>query len=660
LSFINSSATRIEENKGIELKMVAGDDYAINKNLILGGIKIVESAASGDITSAFDIKIKNNSISLSESSGITLRNVKNIDIKLNRIFGNTTDGVYAYDCENFNVYLNKIYANGRNGININYSENTQVFLNEIIGHIKIGEQRNASGIHGFGLNNYTIAYNYLKRNCTGIRVFRSKHGKISGNKVTNNECRFTGIHLQDSNPIIMNNNIINNNGSGIFAEAGSNPKVNINNIFANGYKGIKNGNSDITIDAQNNWWGDASGPGDNGFEGNVNAANWLSSPVDLVVGHVRDTVWVMPADMDSVFCSATNLSDSTDVLEITLSDKEGWLTEPKHFEINLADTSLNAVFAHYVIPSDVQTGNTDWVKMSVVSKNHQGVTAVDSFVLATYASRLKKITVYPDSVTIVKGDSVLFNAYGFDQYGKLYDFHAKWNASAGKIDSTGKFMTDSTMSGIVRIIASNSSAGISDTAFIFVADNVPKLTKLIVKPDSVTLKPFGVFQFIVHGRNQYNFPHFVRPVWSASGGEISQDGFYQADSVLGTFYVIALDTATELSDTAVVIVEKMTGIEEEIVPERFALYQNFPNPFNPSTTLEYSLPHDSRVKLEIFNILGQRVKVLVDKIEKVGLKRVVWNANNFASGVYFVRIYAVPVDSKFKSYSTVKKMIMLK
>jgi hypothetical protein len=95
-------------------------------------------------------------------------------------------------------------------------------------------------------------------------------------------------------------------------------------------------------------------------------------------------------------------------------------------------------------------------------------------------------------------------------------------------------------------------------------------------------------------------------------------------------------------------------------PTKFELLQNYPNPFNPSTTIQYSLPYASKIQLEIFDVLGQRVKVLVDKIEKVGLKRVVWNANNFASGVYFVRIYAVPLSNRFKSFSTVKKMMLLK
>ena len=91
----------------------------------------------------------------------------------------------------------------------------------------------------------------------------------------------------------------------------------------------------------------------------------------------------------------------------------------------------------------------------------------------------------------------------------------------------------------------------------------------------------------------------------------------------------------------------------------FSLAQNYPNPFNPSTTIQYSLPYASKIQLEIFDVLGQRVKVLVDKIEKAGLKRVVWNANNFASGVYFVRVIAVSLNNR-KVFTATRKLVLIK
>ena len=65
------------------------------------------------------------------------------------------------------------------------------------------------------------------------------------------------------------------------------------------------------------------------------------------------------------------------------------------------------------------------------------------------------------------------------------------------------------------------------------------------------------------------------------------------------------------------------------------------------------------VKLEIYNILGQRVELLVNELQKVGIKQKIWNAGRMASGIYFVRLIAQPVNGG-KNYQSVKKMILLK
>jgi len=74
-----------------------------------------------------------------------------------------------------------------------------------------------------------------------------------------------------------------------------------------------------------------------------------------------------------------------------------------------------------------------------------------------------------------------------------------------------------------------------------------------------------------------------------------------------------------------------------------ALYSNYPNPFNPSTTLNFSLPKTAPVKLVIYNIRGQKVKVLLNESLDCGNHSVVWNGRDdgnrpVASGVYFARL----------------------
>ncbi len=76
------------------------------------------------------------------------------------------------------------------------------------------------------------------------------------------------------------------------------------------------------------------------------------------------------------------------------------------------------------------------------------------------------------------------------------------------------------------------------------------------------------------------------------------------------------------------------------IPDDFQLEQNYPNPFNPTTTIRYSLPADAKVTLEVFDILGRKVKTLVDEEQKVGRYDVVFESRGLASGAYFYRLIA--------------------
>ncbi|MBI1803619.1 MAG: S8 family serine peptidase [Ignavibacteria bacterium] len=95
-------------------------------------------------------------------------------------------------------------------------------------------------------------------------------------------------------------------------------------------------------------------------------------------------------------------------------------------------------------------------------------------------------------------------------------------------------------------------------------------------------------------------------------------------------------------------------------PKVFSLEQNYPNPFNPSTVIRYSLPVTSRVRLRVFNLLGQEVKTLVDGIRDAGYESAEWDASGVASGVYFYRIEATSATDPSHSFTQVRKMVLLK
>jgi hypothetical protein len=101
-----------------------------------------------------------------------------------------------------------------------------------------------------------------------------------------------------------------------------------------------------------------------------------------------------------------------------------------------------------------------------------------------------------------------------------------------------------------------------------------------------------------------------------------------------------------------------------LIPKEFALLQNYPNPFNPSTTISFALPAPARVSLEVFNVLGQRIAVLVNNEErKAGFHAVEWNGTGadglvVGSGVYFVRYSANGASGA--TFSDVRKMMLMK
>ncbi|MGD1045807.1 MAG: cellulase family glycosylhydrolase [Bacteroidota bacterium] len=119
----------------------------------------------------------------------------------------------------------------------------------------------------------------------------------------------------------------------------------------------------------------------------------------------------------------------------------------------------------------------------------------------------------------------------------------------------------------------------------------------------------------------------LQPDANANGGWVDSD-----ISISGLFIRRKLREAYESSITSV------RSINE--VPLKYNLRQNYPNPFNPSTIISYSLPEEAKVKIEIYNLLGQKVAALVDRIEVPGNHSVTWDAHNYSSGTYFYRMTA--------------------
>lgn len=154
----------------------------------------------------------------------------------------------------------------------------------------------------------------------------------------------------------------------------------------------------------------------------------------------------------------------------------------------------------------------------------------------------------------------------------------------------------------------------------------------------------GLGNFIT--RENCYFPHADGVPWSIIASDFDLDG--RTDIAI-----------TSTSDSLYVLYNLGGGTvgirDQEITeaPTSFSLSQNFPNPFNPTTTIQYSLPQAGNVTLKIYNLLGEEVRTLIEDYKQAGKHSVQFNASQIASGIYFYRLQA-------GSFVETKKMILIK
>ena len=121
------------------------------------------------------------------------------------------------------------------------------------------------------------------------------------------------------------------------------------------------------------------------------------------------------------------------------------------------------------------------------------------------------------------------------------------------------------------------------------------------------------------------------------------------------FYVVtARDFSENQSDASNEVNVTITDVEgNAMTPDNYSLSQNYPNPFNPSTTVTFGLPENADVQITIYDMVGNRVAVLVNDNLNAGYHTYTWNAANHASGIYFCQM----TTGKFTS---VNKMLLIK
>lgn len=514
------------------------------------------------------LTIKNNSFGSGDNktTGIDIKNFYHIRIDSNQFY-RQADAIIFNDGKDFFINNNEFYYNYCD-ININnckqgvsLSENpfhiqknnsncTGSFLigNNLTGWFIVANnnityRRSDTYAIAIDLNNVKDLFaidNKIDGFCTGIKL-EDTETFISQNNIVNSTCRNTGIHLVNSLGKIEKSQLSNNNGSAIAISGNGNVSVYENNFFEN-EKGINNSTLSI-ITAQNNYWGNENGPSPSDIEGVVDFSGWLTSPQQLTVSFLFDTIYVNPSSKGEILLAANNFGDPTDSIWFIISDEKGWISTPDSMATNV--DSLGIInYIPYTSPATIDGNGISIVKAVARSGNTDHISS-DSVILALYHPEVTRIEIDQKSQSLYIQASLNLSAQAYDQYNNgMPNIVFNWEPQSGTFQNNNYYPTTI---GKVKITAS--SGNVSAELEINIVDEQPRVNTLNIEPNLATLNLSEILSLNLQAYDQFGYEIDCWPDWQTDGGNI-QSGLYFAPSFPGTFTIIAIDPNTQTSTSA--------------------------------------------------------------------------------------------------------------
>ncbi|MCK9407921.1 MAG: right-handed parallel beta-helix repeat-containing protein [Bacteroidetes bacterium] len=414
----------------------------------------------------------------------------------------------------------------------------------------------------------------------------------------------TGLQLTHSNSMVLANEI-HHNPTGIYINGTSNPVINYNNIYQNTY-GIEAYLTNTIVNAENNYWGAASGP------------KKTTGP--------QDSLKNISGTGNQIYVSGTGDVD----WKPYLTARQGIL-----FGDVSGNGQISAFDASLVLQHDVNL-----ITLNSVQKIAGNVNS-DSLVDAFDASYILRYVVGLIS--------------GFPGLGKMSvetDAFSAFTFSIEKASEPGQFDL---------VISVNKPVN------VFSASIGLQFDTLLLKPVTMSRGAASDSMSLVH-----HFPSGRANIALAgiyplnTAGDIARFRFVLLDegkakeSILFTvrkFFLNNMDVTAEAGN----IILNVNDIVQ--LPTVFALEQNYPNPFNPTTTVNYQLPEAGNVNITIYNVLGQRVRTMMNGVQSPGYYSLQWNGTDdsgkpLSSGMYLYRMEAV-TGAKQK-FVNIKKMLLIK
>jgi plastocyanin len=172
-----------------------------------------------------------------------------------------------------------------------------------------------------------------------------------------------------------------------------------------------------------------------------------------------------------------------------------------------------------------------------------------------------------------------------------------------------------------------------DSILVFVGDTIRWQGNFAMHPLSSTSVPPGAVSF--HQASSDVFDYVV----TVAGTYLYQCDFHFSSGMKGK--IIALGTSG------------VNNTYTSMQPDAFRLRQNFPNPFNPSTTISFDIPSPTHVSIKVYNLIGEMIATIADENMSAGSYSMVWNAASIPSGVYFYRLNA-------GQFTQTRKLMVLK
>ncbi len=411
---------------------------------------------------------------------------------------------------------------------------------------------------------------------------------------------YYGIYLNSASPTITGCEI-HHNPTGILLQGSSNPIITQNNILDNTSYGLHNNTNTNNLNATNNYWGASTGPYVTGSDPNLTGTGnrilfnpgtvtyrpFLTSRSGILLGDVSGNGTI------SAF-------DGSLILQYLVSQIN--LTPPQKIAANVSgDTTVSALDASYILR---------YVVGLISGFPGLGKQSLETDIASAFAFNIEKGQ-NPNEFDLIIHLNKPTNIYGVN-------FKLSFDTTLVKPIGMKKTMQSDSMTMVHYFPSGYANVAMAGLKPLNTAGDVARFTfKLLDPAKAMQQVLFTVEKFVLNEM------------------DVTKD--------VGSIILNVKDIAE--------------------IPTTFGLSQNYPNPFNPVTSIKYQIPATSGVRISIYNLLGQEVKILVNEEQSAGFYAILWNGtdnNNrsVASGVYIYRIDASAGEKNH--FVQVKKMLMIK